>query len=423
MALSRSLRLATTVWIIAGVAVNVRTLVRPDSHTTFPVLAGSVEHWWADQPLYAEYKPLDYFRYPPPFPVFFSPLALLGPRAGGVLWAWLSLAAYGAGLWVFARYVLPVRWSDARLAVYLVLGLIGGTRGLWNGQSNAFVVGLLLLGTAAVVQRRWWLAAFLLGGATMVKLTPIAPVLLLCTLWPRRLTLPFVAALAVYAAVPFLTRPPAVVVDHYREWAQHLRETSRERWPGFRDAYTVWQVTRQSLAGVKGIPWLREPLDAPLYRALQLLAALAALVWSQRLRRQLVTEREVVTRTLAAGLAWLMLFGPAVEHAGYAFLAPVLCWAFLESGRGMGRRALIGTAFGLVMVLGWGSLTRSLLDALPVLLAALPVGTALFAVWLVLPDSRIADAGDRRVHFAHHCRAGFAHRLAVRRAAEFAGRR
>src|SRR5262249_17372757 len=94
-----------------------------------------------------------------------------------------------------------------------------------------------------------------------------------------------------------------------------------------------------------------------------------------------VEERELVTRTLAAGLAWLMLFGPSIEHATYVFLAPVLCWAFLEPG-GAGRRALIGSAFALVMVLGWGSLTRPLLDTLPILLAALPVGTALFAVWL-----------------------------------------
>ena len=83
MVLSRPVRLAMALWIVAGVAVSVRTVVRPDSHTIFPILAGSVEHWWADRPLYCEYKPLDFFRYPPPFPVVFSPFGLLGFAPAG----------------------------------------------------------------------------------------------------------------------------------------------------------------------------------------------------------------------------------------------------------------------------------------------------------------------------------------------------
>ncbi len=389
--MSRSLRIAAAIWLSVGVAVSVRTLINPESHTVFPILSGGVEHWWSDRPLYADYKPLDFFRYPPPLAVFFSPLSLLGLRAGGVVWAWLSLAVYGAGLWEFARRVLPVRWTDSRLSVYLCLGLLGGLRGLWNAQSNALVIGLLLLGTAAAVNRRWWQSAFFLAGATMLKLTPIAPVLLLCALWPRRLTPRLAVALAVLAAVPFLTRPPTVATDHYREWAVHLTESAHERWPGFRDAWTVWQVLRQYAAGVSGVPWLKEPLDSSVYRAIQLLTAFAVLVWSQRLRRRGVPERELVSCTLAAGLAWLMLFGPAVEHPTYVLLAPVLCWAVLAAGRATGQRVLIGTSFGLVMVLGWGSLTRPWLETLPVLLTALPVGTALFGVWL------IGEKG-RRVH-------------------------
>jgi hypothetical protein len=393
MALSRPLRLAIALWVVVGIAVSVRTLLQPHTHTIFPVLAASVEHWWEDAPLYVEYKPLDYFRYPPPFPVFFSTFAFLGPRGGAILWSWLSLCVYGAGLWAFGRRVLPVRWTDARFAVYLALGLFGGLRGLWNAQTNAFVVGLLLLGTAAIVERRWWRAGFLLGGATAVKLTPAAPVLLLCALCPLRLTPRFAVALALFAAVPFLTRPPAVVVEHYREWVHHLGESSHERWPGFRDAWTVWQVTSRLALGEPGLPPPKEPLDSPAYRRIQLLTAFAVFLWSQWSRWRGVEERELVTRTLAAGLAWLMLFGPSIEHATYVFLAPVLCWAFLEPGGG-GRRALIGSAFVLVMVLGWGSLTRPLLDTLPLLLTALPVGTALFAVWMAGRAQVPAEVGE-----------------------------
>jgi hypothetical protein len=369
-------------WLVLGIAVSLRTLYRPESHTVFPVLAAGARHWWADQPLYAEYKPLDYFRYPPVLAIFLSPLAALGHRAGGVLWAWLSLAVYGAGLWAFARAVVPRRWPPGRTAWFMALGALGGLRGLWNGQSNALVVGLLLLGAAALVRRRWWRAAFLLGGSVSLKLTPLAPVLLLCAAWPRKLAARLAVALAVFAAIPFLTRPPAVAWHHYRDFLAHLADSSRERWPGFRDAWTVWQVVRH-FGGESGPIPLKEPLDSPAYRILQLLTATAALGWCLWQRHRLTSRRQRVTLTLGIGLAWLMLFGPAVEYPTYVFLAASLCWGLLEERAWPAGRWLIRSAFVLIMVLGWGALTRPWLDSAPVLLAALPVGSALFLVWLL----------------------------------------
>jgi hypothetical protein len=383
------LRRVLLLWLALGTALSLRTLYRPDSHTVFPVLAGSADHWWADQPLYADYEPLDYFRYPPAFAVFVTPLAALGHRAGGVLWSWLSLAIYGAGLWSFAREVLPRHWSPERTACFLALGALGGLRGLWNGQSNALVVGLLLLGSAALLRRRWWRAAFLIGGSVSVKLTPLAPALLLCTLWPRRLAGRLAVALAVMAAIPFLTRPPDVVLHQYRDWLAHLAGSSHERWPGFRDAWTVWQVLRP-FGSEPGPINLKEPLDSPVYRALQLLTAAAALGWCLWQRRRAPSRRWLVTVTLSMGLTWLMLFGPAVEHATYVFLAPPLCWALLEEQHGSAGRWLIRMAFVLIMLLGWGTLTRPLLDRLPLLLVALPLGAALFLVWLTAYGDRPA---------------------------------
>jgi hypothetical protein len=83
------------------------------------------------------------------------------------------------------------------------------------------------------------------------------------------------------------------------------------------------------------------------------------------------------------GLAWLMLFGPAVEHATYVFLAPPLLWGLLERRAWPHGQGLIWGSFLLIMVLGWGAVTRLLAPDWPVLLTALPAGTALFALWLV----------------------------------------
>src|SRR5690242_21578398 len=84
-----SLRLALIAWLILGAAVSIRTLVRPSSHTVFPIFAASAEHWWGNCSLYELYPGLDRFRYPPVFALFVTPFSALGLTAGGILWSWL----------------------------------------------------------------------------------------------------------------------------------------------------------------------------------------------------------------------------------------------------------------------------------------------------------------------------------------------
>ena len=83
------------------------------------------------------------------------------------------------------------------------------------------------------------------------------------------------------------------------------------------------------------------------------------------------------------GLAWLMLFGPAVEHATYVFLTPVLNWALLQRDGCRRGRWLIGTAFVFVMFLGWAVVSPRVMETAPILLTVLPIGTALFTIWLI----------------------------------------
>jgi alpha-1,2-mannosyltransferase len=395
-------RLALIVWLILTAAVSVRTLVRPRTHTVFPIFAASVEHWWGDRSLYQLYPPLDTFRYPPVFAVFATPFAALGLTTGGILWSWLSIAVFLAGLWQYARDVIPSPWTRRRRALFLILGSLGALRGLWNAQSNALIAGFVLLGTAALSrvlssgsqyseQRAqsfgWWLAAVLLALPVCLKLTPLAPVLLLVALWPRQLGWRLLVVVAVFFLLPFLTRPPDVVLNHYREWIDHLLESGSHRWIGFRDGWTIWIVLRHLLGIEPGALSLSEPLDSCWYRLVQLTSATAALIWclwqQRRAERRGLTSRWLVHVTLSMGLAWLMLFGPAVEHATYVFLAPPLIWAVLERRAWPHGRGLIWASFTLIMVLGWGAVTRALAPEWPVVLTALPAGTTLFALWLL----------------------------------------
>ncbi|HTU93227.1 MAG TPA: glycosyltransferase 87 family protein, partial [Gemmataceae bacterium] len=150
VASSSSLRLALIVWLILGIAVSVRTMVRPGSHTVFPIFAASAENWWGNRPLYELYAGLDRFRYPPVFALFVTPFSALGLTTGGILWGWASIAVFVAGLWRYLRDVVPSEWTRQRMAVFLILGALGALRGLWNAQSNALIAGLILLGSAAL---------------------------------------------------------------------------------------------------------------------------------------------------------------------------------------------------------------------------------------------------------------------------------
>jgi Glycosyltransferase family 87 len=468
--ISRPLPFVLALWFALGVALTARTLHRPLSHTVFPVYATGSDHWWTDAPLYANYRPLDYFRYPPSFAVAFTPFVWAGPRVGGVAWAWLNLGLLLFGLRRFMRDVLPGNWTPGREAGFLVLSGAGALGGLWNGQCNALAVGLVLLAGSSLVRGCSWLAAWLLAGSVLLKLTPVPLVLLLCALWPRRLAGRFAVALAVGLLLPFLTRPLAVVIEQYRGLGTHLATSSSERWPGFRDGWTLWLVCRQVAEGKPGLPNLREPVES-WYRVVQLLGGLIVLgiaLWLRLSRnrggrpapgpwlwsvpasqtdsdgcagahrrttaqpwlarqpaslptggdpwqaRNLSTGNDLrsengqpaslpeaigggtpparrsgavgllTTLTLALGTGWLMLLGPAVEGPTYVFLAPFLAWAVVQAHLWPEGRWLVLVSAVLVLVLGWGSLTRPLWPAIPWLAVALPLGSGLFLTWAIL---------------------------------------
>lgn len=128
-------------------------------------------------------------------------------------------------------------------------------------------------------------------------------------------------------------------------------------------------------------------MDSSWYRLVQLASGAAVLGWCLWQKHcaggRGLGRRGLINATLSMGLAWLMLFGPAVEHATYVFLAAPLLWALLERGAWPHGRGLIWASFLLIMVLGWGAVTRLLAPDWPVLLTALPAGAALFALWLV----------------------------------------
>jgi hypothetical protein len=295
--------------------------------------------------------------------------------------------------------VLPGDWSSAREACYYALATAGAVAGVWNGQNNALVTGLLLLAAAALARDRDWNCAGWLAIAINLKLTPLPAALLLCAAFPRRLAGRFVLTVAAIGLVPFLTRPPLTVLQHYTEFFAQQQALARQRWPGFRDAWTAWQVVQHSVSSDAGPVPLTADLDSQAYRLLQAATAGACLVWclAQRLSGRALGQ--VVRHTLSMGAGWLMLFGPAVESPTYVFLAPFLAAAAVDWKIRPESRGLAVAACALIFCFGFGAVSLRLAATFPPVLLALPLGTTLYIIGLALafPPRRggLASAATR----------------------------
>jgi len=374
---------AVGLWIGLTVAVCVKTFVSPERHSVYPKMAVRAIAWWSGTPLYTDYEGLGRFPYSPSFAVVLGPFAVLGNRLGGALWSVAGIAIYVWGLRKLVRDVLPVRWPPERVAVFIMLAMIGSIRGFWNAQSNALIIGLLMAGSAAVVHRRWWAAAFLMAGPVYIKVWPIVIPLLVLTRWPRQFGPRFAVAMVVGGAIPFLTQWPGVVMDQYRGWFSYLSGMSAEVIGSYRDVWTL----------IKAAEW---PVSEGMYRLIQVMAGAAVLGWCFWQRRRVRSVRWELTLMLAMGTAYLMAFGPGVEFNTFVVMAPLITWALLESFDTARGRVLIVVAFAMTMVLGAGAIERSLVEIFPAARATLPVGVLLFVIWLIRLRPSIGPPADGR---------------------------
>jgi hypothetical protein len=399
------LRVAHILWIVFAVVVCTRIVVdaakhpgRHLGHTVYPVLAEGSRLWWTEQPLHGYIKDLeDIYRYSPTFAILFTPLACLPEWLGACLWNLLSIGLFVAAMRVAARELLPGRRTTDREGVFLGLTLLGAMAGVWSGQSNALLISLVIFAMAAIKRERWWTACFLLAVPVSIKLWPLAVVLLLAACWPKQLSWRFAIVAAAFALFPFLTKPPSVVIWQYREWYESLIGPQQHRWPGSRDAWTIWEQCGR----IFGWP----PVSAAGYRALQLGTALAVLGWCLWQKRRLLSGAatinhvgELLTAVLSIWVSWQLLFGPGTEQITYGIIAPSTAWAVLMSFEQRRHRSagLVGQlrvhfprvwtlAVWLVLGLfGMGDIETPLARVNPAATMLLPLGVLMFLLWLVI---------------------------------------
>jgi alpha-1,2-mannosyltransferase len=374
---ARWLRLAIILWIVLAAAVCVKSIVQKGEHSVYTVYAWGSRHWWADQPLHAQYREvIDIYRYSPTFAIMFTPFSLLPDWLGAGLWGVLNIAVTLYALRLLVREILPGAWPPRREAWFLGLTALGSMSGIWSGQINSLVLAMIIFAAVAIKYNRWWTASFLLALPVFIKIWPIAAVFLLMACWPRQLSWRFIIFFAALALLPFLTRPFNVVIEQYQEWHTSLITQEQGRWPGFRDAWTIWENIHQ-------------PVSLIGYKVLQLASAAGVLLWCLYQRRRIASTGRLLIAIISIWVSWQLIFGPGSEQLTYGLIAPSAAWAVLVSVEEQKHRLWTILTWLTLVLCSCGEIETPLIKHLhPGFAMLLPLSVASFAVWLIWHESR-----------------------------------
>lgn len=378
-------RIALTLWITLFIALTVKTILKPTSHSVFPVYFQAGISWWQQVDIYQVNQGLDHYRYSPTAAIFFSAFTFMGITLGAILWNFCSIVIFILGCNRFRKTMLfHGSTINKECGGFFIICLFAALSGVWNSQCNAFIVGLILLGATDLIEAKNNRAALFLALAFMIKSTILPILALLVLIKPFPLLPKLLLAIAFLLLFPFLTLPTSFVIAEYQSWYFHLQETKGLRWPGFRDAWYGWLVFQEQLHPGNFNDQLWSIPTNTTYKILQLSTGLATAVLILIWKTTVTDKVELTFRTITLGMVWILLFGPASEFPTFAFIAPFLGWAWLERKTWNKGEPLLLTSLVLILFLGWQNFTFPLRNHLPILLCALPLGTFCFALWLIL---------------------------------------
>lgn len=166
----------------------------------------------------------NWYLYSPTFGLFFLLFSTsgVGMHAGIYLWAMLNLFFFWFG---FKSILNILDEKDALFrgwvyffALLLVVNEFMGT--LTNSQSNAFIIGLSLLGISWYVKGRYSLSAFALAVGFNFKLFPLAVALLLIMDFKPRFAVSFILFSTVIFAIPLAILPADFYFGILGHWMQ-----------------------------------------------------------------------------------------------------------------------------------------------------------------------------------------------------------
>jgi hypothetical protein len=339
----RAERIALLVWLLLALGIVGRLVFERCVHGAeglarqnvyLKVFVPAADAFEARRDLYTDTSG---FRYPPVCAWAFGLFAACGPLLGSILWRLVNMAVLLAGVRACARAALPVATTGSERAFVLALVAVTGIGSLNIGQSNALLLGCVLLAAAGALTGRRALPAGAVATATAVKVYPFAFGMVLTVLRPRSWWT-FVLGLAVVALLPYALAPADYVSAQYAALADGLAHEDRTHDPS--DAYRDLRLVVAAFGGT---------LPPSAWLPLQGLGGLAVAAGAFVLRRR--DELAALVFAVSGTLLWMLLLGPSTEKLTYQLLGVPLAWQAILAwrARARGRMALLATALLLVV--------------------------------------------------------------------------
>jgi hypothetical protein len=246
----------------------------------------------------------DWFKYSPLFAGLYGGFAALPPRLQATAWALLGAWIFWAGIcawFVFNRHTSWFRWG---LVAAVSIELDSSLR---YQQINALIVGLILLGLAALRHERPKPAAFCLALATNFKVVPLLIGALAAFPRNRKYFAFFVLVSIALVVCPALWLGPLGVVKAMGDWAALL----------LRDIHSAGLVDLEST-----LAWWGWPKLGTVARWAVVCTSLAVLI---RSRFYPLLDRSFPWGAwFATAMGCLLLYSPRTESPTFIWIAPAL---------------------------------------------------------------------------------------------------
>jgi hypothetical protein len=290
--------LAWSLWIITFAFA----VARGRHMIPYGVYTHAATQWLQREPLY-DLTNIDGFQYFPSAAVLFSPLVWLGEPLARLVWLSFGWGCYALALQRSARRLAPSS-PDGAFLIASAAAIGPALANLFNGQANLLVAALIMHAELAALDRRCWSAAGLFAIGVALKPLMLVPALLAAAAYTE-LRIPLTTLAPITLGLPLLVRPDGYAVAQYADCIRKLALCA--------EPDRLFEDLRGLLVtcGVE--------LSSRAYTLLRTVAALLALAWAVRWRRQ----------TCAIATAYLVLFNPRtlsssyVMPGGYAALALV----------------------------------------------------------------------------------------------------
>lgn len=301
----------------------------------------------------------DLFKYSPTFALLFAPFTL--PPFAVALLGWNLLN--GLLLYYAVARLLP----DRRGTLALALLYPGFLLSIDGTQSNGLVAALIILAFIAIEQRRQLIAALAIAGGALIKLFPLAALLLVV---PHRGRLRFAAIFALVCVVlvllPLTVTTPGELLAQYRSWWRLEEVDALDR-------------------GASLMSLLHLGFGYSGHNVLVQLAG-TALLMAPLLRRGAWNDPQFRLRLLASLLIYSVIFNHKAEQPTFVVaIAGVSIW-YATSERSRLRDWLVGAALILMIpvfvtaMIGQSSPTIAAMTLPALRLAAVPLVLSWFAI-------------------------------------------